>query len=94
MAQANGGNVKNEQLKKAGIKPKVTQSEDRAETPKLLPIQRLEQLVNQCLMQDGITMMEAIGFFELKLIEMKESWRQQVGLNMIKMQASTNETKN
>lgn len=76
-------------------KSKSEAKREEVQQPKLLPIQKLEQVVNQCLMQDGITMMEAIGFFELKLIEMKENWRQQVGINMLKVQAqAANETAN
>lgn len=65
------------------------------EQPKLLPIQQLELVINQALMRNDMQMLEVIGFFELKLIEMKEGWRMQVQQRMQAMQAqAANETSN
>jgi hypothetical protein len=69
--------------------------EKAPEQPKLLPIQQLELVINQALMRNDMQMLEVIGFFELKLIEMKEGWRMQVQQRIQAMQAqAANETSN
>lgn len=69
--------------------------DDRVETPKLTPVQEFELVVNQYLMRKDMSPAEAVGFLELKLIEVKENWRAQVGqrIQAIQNQAA-NETKN
>lgn len=74
MAKANGG-----MAKVTKDRPVTDEgSGDKAETPKLLPVQEFELVVNQYLMRKDMSPAEVVGFLELKLIEVKENWRNQV----------------
>lgn len=67
-------------------------------TPQFTPIQVLELTVNSILKENNIQLLEAIGFFELKLIELKESFRGQMALRNLaaaqQAQEAQNETEN
>lgn len=77
-----------------GKKVETEQVEKAQPVPDLLPIQKLEFTVNIFLQENSVPLHEAIGFFELKLIEMKESWRSQVARNILASQESANEATN
>ena len=71
---------------------------EEAPTPQFSPIQVLELTVNSILKENNIQLLEAIGFFELKLIELKESFRGQMALRNLaaaqQAQEAQNETEN
>jgi hypothetical protein len=82
------------------VPAKVPAQEKKPEAPKPPAIQMFEFTINQMLNDPSnvIQIHEAVGFLELKLIELKEVWRSRISQSIHQQQElmaqSQNETKN